>query len=234
MSENKKMEVFGNLTKSVTVAALDSNILPGSLVFDSLNAFPGYYHDSPVSPKPLYLYLVLDKPYPLEVILRATQNIEKEYKWSFDAGKGYLQIGSEALNVIRLRHLPDLELVDKIQEAYIKQGINFLMNKRITGTFEASVKVVKFLYLEKVGEGVYIDWHEPEFGYIEIPEYQGEEKFVKTTMDVKYNWMGPEFDAASCSIYMNGKLTELVRILSHKTNAGYLSEIRALYLDKIK
>lgn len=234
MKENKKIEVFSNLTKLITVVAINEKIIPGSLVFDSLNTFPAYYHDTPFSARPIYIYLVLDKQYPLEEILRATQNIEKKYDWSFDAGKGYLQIGSELLNVIRLRHIPDLEIVDNIQEAYIKQGIHFLMNKKIKGTLEAEIKVVKFMNLEQLGEGVYIDWQRPEFGYIEIPEYLDYQTFVKVTMDVKYNWMGPEFDAATGSFYYQGKLLEFIRILSSKNEAEYLDSIRKLYLQKIK
>ena len=82
MGNNKKMEVFVNLTKTDTVVAIDDKILPGSLVFDSLNPFPGYYHETPTDVRHIYLYMVLAKQYPLEEILRATQNIEKEYKWN--------------------------------------------------------------------------------------------------------------------------------------------------------
>ncbi len=232
--ENKKMEVFGNLTKYDTVVAIEEKILPGSLVFDSLNPFPGYYHETPMNVKPIYLYLVLEKQYPLEEVLRATQNIENEYQWNFDAGKGYMRIGSEFLNVIRVRHLPDLDLVAKIQEAYIQHGIKFLMNKRLKGKLEAEVKIVKFMMFEKLGDGVYIDTHEPTFGYIEIPKFLHYEAFVKVSMDVKYNWDGHEYDAASGSFYKDGKLYEVVRIRSNKLDADYLSQIRKLYLEKIR
>ncbi|MCG6188687.1 MULTISPECIES: hypothetical protein [Maribellus] len=232
--ERKKMEVFGNLTKYDTVVAIEEKILPGSLVFDSLNPFPGYYHETPMNVKPIYLYLVLEKQYPLEEVLRATQNIEREYKWNFDAGKGYMQIGSEFLNVIRVRHLPDLDLVEKIQEAYLQHGIKFLMNKRLKGKLEAEVKIVKFMMLEKQGDGVYVDVNEPTFGYIEIPKFLHYEAFVKVSMDVKYNWEGHEYDAASGSFYKDGKLYEVVRIRSNKLDSEYLSKIRKLYLEKIR
>lgn len=234
MKDRNKMEVFGNLTKYDTVLAIEEKVLPGSLVFDSLNPFPGYYHETPMNVRPIYIYLVLDKQYPLEEILRATQNIGKEYKWNFDAGKGYMYIGSEFLNVIRLRHLPEMELVEKIQEAYQNQGINFLMNKRLRGRLEVKVKIVKFLNLEKLGEGVYIDFHEPTFGYIEIPKYLHTDAFVKVAMDVRYNWDGHEFDAASGSFYNDGKLYEFVRIRSGKNDKDYLTKVRNLYLEKIR
>lgn len=234
MKDSNNMEVFGNLTKYDTVVAIDEKILPGSLVFDSLNPFPGYYHETPMDGRPIYIYLVLEKQYPLEDILRATQNIEKEYKWKFNAGKGYMRIGSEFLNVIRVRHLPELDLVEKIQEAYLNQGIRFLMNKKIRGKIEAEVKIVKFLLLKQLGEGTYVDVSEPTFGYIEIPKYLHREAFVKVSMDVKYNWLGHEYDAASASFYKDGKLFEAVRILSNKISAKYLGDLRNLYLEKIR
>ena len=228
------MEVFVNLTKGDTVVAIDEKVLPGSLVFDSLNPFPGYYHETPTSSRPIYIYMVLANQYPLEEIIRATQNIEKEYDWNFDAGKGYMTIGSEFLNVIRLRHLPELDMVVKIQEAYVKQGILFLMNKKLKGKLEASVKIVKFLNLEMIGEGIYINSDDPTFAYVEIPKYLHQAAFVKVSMDVKYNWDGHEFDAASASFYNDGRLYEVVRIRSDQMDLEYLSKIKKLYADKIR
>lgn len=228
------MEVFINLTKYDTVVAIDENIVPGSLVFDSLNPFPGYYHETPINVKPIYMYLVLNKQYTLERVLRATQNIAKVYNRDFDGGKGYMSIGSEFLNVIRVRHLPELGLVRKIQEAYQNQEIDFLMNKKLKGKLEAEVKISKFLSLEEIGEGIYNSKKEPTFSYIEIPKYLHREAFAKVSMDVKYNWDGHEFDAARGSFYSNGKLFEVVRILSNKYDLEYLSAIRNLYLSKIK
>jgi hypothetical protein len=234
MGNNKKMEVFVNLTKGDTVVAIDEKVLPGSLVFDSLNPFPGYYHEAPTSSRPIYIYLVLAHQYPLEEIIRATQNIEKEYNWNFDAGKGYMTIGSQLLNVIRLRHLPELDMVAKIQEAYVKQGVHFLMNKKLKGKLEVNVKIVKFLNLEEIGEGVYVNADDSTFGYVEIPKYLDREAFHKVSMDVKYNWDGHEFDAASASFYNEGKLYETVRIRSDQMDAEYLLKIKKLFEDKIR
>lgn len=228
------MEVFVNLTKNDIVVAIDDNIIPGSVVLDSLNPFPGYYHETPTSTKSIYIYMVLDRQYPLEEIIRATQNIEKEYGWDFDAGKGYMEIGSQFLDVIRMRHVPQLDLVEKIQEAYMKQGINFLISKKLKGRLEVRVKIVKFSTLEEIGEGTYLSVDDPTFGYIEIPKYLDRRAFTKVSMDVKYNWEGHEFDAARASFYNNKKLYEVVRIRSNKNDAEYLADIRKLYLEKIR
>ena len=228
------MEVFINLTKNDTIVAIDNNILPGSLVFDSLNPFPGYYHETPTSTRSIYIYMVLSDQYPLEELIRATRNIEKEYGLDFDAGKGFMSIGSELLHVIRIRHLPGADIVEEIQDAYIKQGIGFLMNKKIKGKLEARVKVVKFSMIEEVGDGIFVSVDEPTFGYVEISKYLNQEDFLKVSMDVKYNWDGHEFDVVQGSFYYNGKLYEVVRIRSNKIDAKYLSEIKKLYLQKMR
>src|SRR5690554_7827170 len=143
-------------------------------------------------------------------------------------------IGSQLLNVIRLRHLAEIDLVEKIQEAYQKQGINFLMNKKLNGKLEAEVKIVKFLNLIKLGEGIYVEEKDDNFGYIEIPKYLKPAAFIKVTMDVKYNWDGHEFDAASGSFFKDGRLVEFVRVLSNKIDADYLHQLRNLFLEKIR
>lgn len=228
------MEVFVNLTKNDTVVAIEENVVPGSLVLDSLNPFPGYYHETPMNSESIYIYMVLDRQYPLEEVLRATQNIEMEYGWDFDAGKGYMEIGSEFLNVIRIRHLPQLDMVVQIQNAYINHGIKFRMNKKLKGKLEARVKVVKFSNLLEVGDGVYTSADEETFAYVEIPKYLNRHEFLKVSMDVKYNWDGHEFDAARASFYHSGKLYEVVRIRSDKISPEYLTDLRKLYLDKIR
>ncbi len=227
------MEVFVNLTKKDMVVSVEEKILPESLVFESLNPFPGYYHNLPTDPGSMYIYLVMDKNHPLEVILRATQTIEKKYDWNFDAGKAYLSIGSTLLDAIRIKHLPSLDLLVKIQEAYVDQGITFLMKKKLKGKLEANVKIVKFLELEKLADGIFLNTQDPTFAYIEVPKYLSSEEFTKVSMDVKYNWQGHEFDAASASFYLGGVLFEAVRIFSDKMDVEYLSAIKKLYAEKI-
>lgn len=71
MEYNKKIEVFSNVVKFEIIFPIDEKIVPGSLVFESLDPFPGYYRDTPDAAPPLYLYLVLDRQYRFEEILRA-------------------------------------------------------------------------------------------------------------------------------------------------------------------
>ena len=230
----KKIEVFSNLEKIERVEVIKKKIVPGSLVFESKNPFPGYYHETPGSVNEAYMYIALAKHHSLEDILRATQRIEEHFDGSFDAGKGFLTIVNDLYYVLRLRHFGDYDMIVKIQEAFAGVGIDLLKNAKKLGAHDARIRIVKFLSLDEVGDGVYLDMKDDYIGYIEIPKFLLWDEFYDVTMQVRYNWAGSEFDAAVGSFHHNGRLQEMVRIYSHKLSPEYLSEIRKVYLEKIK
>ncbi len=187
MEYNKKMEVFCNVLKYEKLFPVEDKIIPGSLVFESLNPFPGYYSDSPDSSPPLYLYFALDKPYRLEEILRAIQQLEPHFEEHFDAGKGIIYSGTEEFPVIRLRHLGNYGMVVPLQEAFREHGICYLKRKKKEGEYPVLVRIVKMVELKQVEPQVYIDLKEDYHGYIVIPRYLNWDQFVNVTQQVKYN-----------------------------------------------
>lgn len=234
MVNNKQIEVFSNLTKLEKVEIIKKKIVPGSLVFESKNPFPGYYHETPGPPDELYMYIALSGDHSLEKILRATQKIESGFEGKFDAGKGFLTIVNDMFYVLRLRHFGDYDMVVKIQKAFAGVGIDLLTNSKKQGIHEAQIRIVKFLMLEELGPGVFVDMKEHYHGYIVIPRFLEWNEFFDVTMRVRYNWTGSEFDAACGSFYYQGKLHEFVRIYSQKLSKEYLTDIRELYLKKSK
>ncbi len=233
MKENKKLEVFGNLLKREKLFPLEDKIVSGSMVYESLDPFPGYYNDIPDSSPPAYLYLALDKKYRLEEILRASQLLEPRFEEHFDVGKGILYLRSKEIPVIRLRHLGNYDIVASLQEALSEAGIGYLCKSHKQGEYTALVRIVKMMRVRQVETAVYIDMKEDFHGYIEIPRFLNWKQFEKVTRHVKYNWFGSKFDAAVGSFYIEGKLREFVRIYSDKLDIGYLQDIRALYLEKM-
>lgn len=229
----KKLEVFSNLLKQETLFPVEDKVVSGSLVFESLDPFPGYYHDTPDSSPPLYLYLALDKMYRLEEIIRASQLIEPRFEGHFDAGKGILYHAAEEIPVIRLRHFGQYDVVAPLQEAFREAGIGYLRKSRKQGEFTALIRIVKMMWIKLVETGVYVDMKEDFHGYIEIPRFLNWEQFEKVTRQVKNNWFGSKFDAAVGSFYVEGRLREFVRIYSSKLDTRYLQDIRALYLEKM-
>lgn len=234
MEQNKQFEVFGTLTKTETVFTIDQKIIPGTLVFEALKPFPGYYSDSPTAAKPVYMYLALEEQYELEDILRASQKVQREFDIRFDAGKGFLQIYDTKYNVMRVRHLKDYNLLEKLQRSFTENGIRFLMKSKKYKDELVRIRIIKFFSLEEIAEKIYLDKREKKHAYIEIPRYLTWEEFDAINNKVKYNWVESKFDAAKASFYYEGELHEVVRIYSDKIGPEYLQELRKLYLEKMK
>jgi hypothetical protein len=234
MEQNKRFEVFGTLTKTETVFTIENKIIPGTLVFEALKPFPGYYDDFPQSAKPVYLYLALQEQYPLEDILRASQKIQEHFLSPFDAGKGFLHIYDEKYDVLRVRHLKDYALLEKLQRSFEEQGIHFLRKVKKLNNEVVKLRIIKFFALEEIDENLFVDTREENHAYVQIPNHLHWPEFEALTNRVKYNWDGSKFDAAKGAFYYEGALHEVVRIYSDQLGVHNLRELKKLYLKKIK
>jgi len=234
MEQRNAIEVFGIIDKQETVLTIDGKVLPGSLVFEAIAPFPGYYHEAPDTAKPVYMYLALQERYHLIDIIRATEKVEKAFDENFEAGKGFITIYNDRYDVLRVRHLNRYDLIGKLQKTYQEHGIFFLQKTKKGLEEEAHIKVVKFFNLTPLAEGIYLDSQEEFHAYLEIPRRHEWEEFNLLSNRVKYNWEESKFDAAMGSFYHEGRLHEFVRIYSNKLNLSYLKELRKLYLQKIK
>ncbi len=234
MEPKNAIQVFGTLTKQETVLTIDEKVQTGTLVFEALAPFPGYYSETPDAAKPIYMYLALQEQYPLIDIIRATEKVEKVFHETFDAGKGFVQIYDATYNVLRIRHLNRYDLIGKLQDAYQQQGILFLKKQKKGLEAPATIKLVKFFNLTPLCEGIYIDNKEDFHAYLEIPREHTLDEFNELTNRVKYNWEESKFDAAMGAFYYQNRLHEFVRIYSNKLNPEYLQCLRKLYLEKIK
>lgn len=234
MEHNKRFEVFGTLFKTETVFTIDHKNLPGTLVFEALKPFPGYYDDFPQSAKPVYLYLALREQYPLVEILRASQIIQANFQSPFDAGMGFMHVFDEKCNVLRIRHLNNYDLLEKLQRSFEEQEIFFLRKTKKLKDVLVKVRIVKFFSLEEMDKHIFLDKREENHAYLEIPHYLSWDDFETVTNKVKYNWMGSKFDAAKGALYYDGALHEVVRIYSDQLATENLKEIYKLYLEKIK
>ena len=234
MEQKNDIEVFGTIHKRETVFTIDDKVEPGTLVFEALEPFPGYYHETPFDTKPIYMYIALQEHYPLENIIRATERVEKVFDEKFDAGKGFLQIYNTSYNVLRVRHLNRYDLIGTLQKAYSDNGIHFSNKNKKSLKEKAQIKVVKFFNLKEIDEGIYLDNKEQFHAYIELPEFCEWNDFNDLSNRVKYNWQESKFDAAMGSFYYKGRLREFVRIYSNKISIGYLQKLKKLYIEKMK
>lgn len=61
MKNQNYCEHFGTLEKLEEFTTLSENIIPGSLVFESLSPFWGYYNEDPHDYNPLYIYMAINQ-----------------------------------------------------------------------------------------------------------------------------------------------------------------------------
>ena len=234
MEHKNAIEVFGVIDKLETVLSIDRKVLPGSLVFEAIAPFPGYYHEAPHTTKPVYLYLALQERHNLIDLIRITEQVEKAFGERFDAGMAFIKIYNDTYTVLRIRHLNRYDLIGDLQKLYQEHGIMFLQKTKKGLDEEAHIRVIKFFNLAPLDEGIYLDSHEEFHAYLEIPRRHEWDEFNDLTNRVKYNWEESKFDAAMGAFYHEGRLHEFVRIYSNKLSPDYLKGLHRLYLRKIK
>ena len=58
-------------------------------------------------------------------ITNESQKIQIDFKTRFDAGKGFLSVHDVKYDVLRIRHLKDYDLLEKLQRSFTENGIRF-------------------------------------------------------------------------------------------------------------
>jgi len=234
MGKIRKDEVYGTLEKSESLFVVHGKSLAGSLVFESLAPFPGYYDQHESDATPVYLYIALDHEYSVFDIERAKMAIKKTYDWRFEAAKGKIDLYDKHFDVVRLRHLDSFDQLIPIQNEFVKAGIGLKMNSGVNIKNEVGyIQLLKLFYISKMGKGIYIDTTEDYHAYLVLPRKLTKEEFDETTLKVKYNWELTGFDAAAGCFFIRGKLKEMVRIYSKNLTIEYLTALRKLYLLKM-
>jgi hypothetical protein len=144
-----------------------------------------------------------------------------------------MKIHDQRYDVLRVRHLKDYDLLEKLQRSFEEKGFHFLRKSKKYKNEAVEIRIIKFFSLEEVGDKIYLDKREKNHAYIEIPEHLKWDEFEAINNKVKYNWVESKFDAAKGAFYFEGQLHEVVRIYSDKIGPEYLHELRKLYVEKM-
>lgn len=231
MAENNAIESFGAIYKEEHLRSVNTNIMPGTLVLEDTEPFPGYLGEVPGRVKPFTIFLVTKEKYESEQIYRATQNIAKHFNHRFDAAPSKIIIHNEQYFAIRVRELESFEPITSLQESYIEEGIEFFKEKKIDA--RGIIKLQKHFTLEKLDEDLFRDIHELEMHYIKIPYNLKWKPFEKISKSVKNNVVFTNYDAALGVIYQRNRLDDVIRIYSDTINLDNLKELKERYLMEI-
>jgi len=235
MEKNRKNAVYGTIGKSESLFVVRGKILHSSLVFESFAPFPGYYNQLEYDVKPVYLYLALHQPYSVFDIERAKLAVKKTLNWRFEAAKGEINLFDKHFDVVRLRHLDSFDQLLTIQNEFIKANIKLKISSlnRVNND-NGFIELTKIFFIRKLSKGIYLDTSEDYHAYLVLPYKLSHNEFEETTLKVKYNWESTLFDAAMGSLFIRGKLREMVRIYSKNLTPQYLEDLHKLYLSKMK
>ncbi len=228
MQSDDIIKTTGTIVKEETMVNIEHNILSNTLVLESSHPFPGYHGSNlPEKPSPNSIYLITEKKYEGEDILRASKKIKEVFHDPFDATFGKIEIFSNTYHFIRVKNLVCFDCIAKIQKAYTGTGINFMKKKRVIG--KALIKIQKFFFLQKIHNHLYKDLKNPLLYYFEISDRPDWDFFKKITIYIRSNIDKYSFDAALGVIYQE-EIQDVIRIYAKDITKEQLLFIRKKYL----
>ncbi|OFX85884.1 MAG: hypothetical protein A2W99_17270 [Bacteroidetes bacterium GWF2_33_16] len=226
------IETFGYIKKEESLVTVKNNIIPHTLVLESLQPFPGYHGDLPDKSQPRSLFLITSKDYSFEEIARKTQKICDSIKYNFNASQGYLHFKSETLSCIRIKYLRSFTFIPELQNFYKDADIKFAKQRQINDS--AIIIINKNFYVTEKEEGIYKDMNEESKCYFELPENLSWEQFKKYTETIKYNIDNNNFDAAQGAFYREKGIKDIVRIYDQEKNPERIKNLQKAYLEEIR
>lgn len=230
MKTNERIESIGVLLKEETLQTVDHYVLENTLVLENLEPFPGYLGENlPTNVKPESLFLITDKPYPLERILRVSQHMCCQ-SIPIDACQAEISVQNSTYHGIRIRGLSNYSFVAEIQRCYLEKNILFMKKKAIHAP--AIMKITKIFSAERIDGTIYKDLDDDNTFYLTIPYHFTWNLFQKVSFRVKNNLDNSNFDGASGFIYLRDML-EFVRIYAQDTDIVRLKAIREKYIEEI-
>lgn len=235
MNTKNRIEKYGHLIKIETLKSVSSQCIPGTLVLEAPEPFPGYkdyYSEHPLPCKPLYIYFVIEGFSSLEQVSRASQVAQGLFPVEFDAAFAVVKINHDEFHTIRIRHLDSFDQVPELQEIYQKAGIKF--KKKTTEINGAAIiHLRKLFYLNTISDGVYLDAIELDHGYFTLPFHIDWMGFENLVQKVKFNWNITSSDYALAFFYSNNRIEDIVRLYNPNLTVEYLAEAKRQFLNRI-
>ncbi len=228
---------FGRLIKEESLKLLTDKVLPNTYVLEANDPFPGYFkyhHEVPAEGRPHYLYYVLESPLKLEKFTRITQDIKSRSKHPFSAALGSVEINNKIEPAIRVRRLGNYNQIEPLQAAYAQEQIEFKKKPLQNIAGNAMIHLDKFYSFSEEADGKYLDAHEKDIGYFEMPKHLNWKTFFDLTQKVRNNVRILDFDASKGLFYKDYKTVDLVRIYSHNMDMEKLQELQEAYLERMK
>jgi len=225
------IERFGGIIKEEPVNSLPKQMVwNNTQVYEGINPFFGYYNDGAQDTRTHYLLFALDGHHPFEVLTRATLNVQKKVDFEFSATPASIGLNLRTTQAIRVKKIKDYSQAILLQELYNNEGVHLKSSFETVKNEMALIRLLKFYFLERHPDGIYMDTVNPNVGFFEIPKYINWADFKALTIKVKYETSILFFDAATGYLFENQQIIDMVRIYKDQMSPERIAPIRERYL----
>lgn len=198
-----------------------------ALVFIAEHPYSGYYGTTvPEKKEPQSMFLVTDRNYDDDTVIRTIQAVKKDFIHAFDGVPGTISFLNKSLGIIRVRCL-SYEYVPQLINAFRKEGIEFMTQRKFPH-FEAIISVTKYFKTMQVEEDIFLDLDNPYFAYLHIDRELSWDAFENIYRNVRNNITEFSFDAALATMYDEHGLLDFIRVYDERRSVEKLRVI----LDK--
>ena len=227
-----QLQTTGYLTKEEELQSIESNIIPGTLVFEAKAPYPGYFGNNlPDDNLPECFYIVLGEQLPSRRIFRLEQILNEYADHKFEASPCDLLIHTNQYRAIRVRGIADYSVLESVQNGLIDQGYKIMKGKRVNAS--ARIRLEKYFNLEVWDNYGYKDLDDKYMSYLKIPKHLSWTQFRSLTLKLKHNIDVKNFDTAYAELLI-GNMVDTVRIYSQNISFQELEEIKKKYEQYIK
>ena len=162
------IETMGYIKKEANLSTVENNIIPNTLVLESLNPYPDYHGKNlPEQSTPRSLFLIVNKDYSFEEVARIIKKIKGEFQFDFNASQGNIYFKTTSYSCIRIKYLKSYTFLPELQQKFQSEGISFAKKKLINST--GIIVIKKHFYVDEIEEGVYRDLDENSKFYNDLP-----------------------------------------------------------------
>lgn len=234
MEIKKIFETVGYITKKETLATIEHDTA-NAMVLETREPYPGYHGtDIPAQLIPMSLFLMTDRKYSGEQMIRSTMKVKEFYfKRHFDAAPGMVFLFNTMSPCIRIKDMESYDNIHELIEAYRKAGIEFMKFREVE-PYAGLIRVRKYFSLQVRDEGLYSDMDIPSMAYFEIPDQISWELFEEITYGLKPNVEFNNFDAALGVFFTPKKVLDVIRIFHPEIDMKDVEFLRNRYLEEIR
>jgi len=225
-------ELIGKVILQENVDTIDGNKIPKTFVINVPDPYKSYYSRFTDVEKPISVLFVTKNPNSFEKILRVTQKINEQNNLKLSGAKCEVTINSRKLNAIRVKGINRFTEVEKVQQLYKDSGFEFVKSEKFTNT-EAVIRVNRFFEISELEKGVFKSEIEDDVFYVETPRLIEWNEFKRITIEVKNNIADSNYDVAKGIFYINGSITEIIRIVKPKATVDFLKTIQQKYIERL-